>query len=376
MSGWPGKTVIGLTGNIATGKSVVRKMLEHLGAYGIDADALAHRTFAPTAPGYQPVVDAFGEGILAADGRVDRARLGAVVFQDPDALRKLEAIVHPLVRLATHNLIRRVPHCVVVIEAIKLLESSMRAGCDSLWVTDAPHAIQTQRLQTQRGMSLALAEQRIAAQGSQEAKLAAADVIIRNDSGLEQAWQQVYQAWEAAFTNDPDQQYTMETGLDGFTVRTALPPEAGQVVAWLQGLIPRAGPGSAEQALADMGSKAYWILQRHQDVIGIAGWNTDQWIARVDPVYLDMLHANREILAALINVIDRVALDCQCDAAWVDVSPGLESLRTELQAAGFLVAEPGAHHYHLGQDAAGFMNLKNGHLLFKRLTQPDLFQAA
>ena len=79
MRAWPGKYVIGLTGNIATGKSVVRKMLEHLGAYGIDADALSHRATAKGAPGYKPVVEMFGKWILGPDGQIDRNRLGRVV---------------------------------------------------------------------------------------------------------------------------------------------------------------------------------------------------------------------------------------------------------------------------------------------------------
>jgi dephospho-CoA kinase len=79
MSAWPGKYVIGLTGNIATGKSVVRKMLEHLGAYGIDADALAHRAIAKDAPGYQPVLDTFGSWILTPEGQIDRTKLGRIV---------------------------------------------------------------------------------------------------------------------------------------------------------------------------------------------------------------------------------------------------------------------------------------------------------
>jgi dephospho-CoA kinase len=107
MSAWPGKFVIGLTGNIATGKSVVRKMLEHLGAYGIDADALGHRAIAKDAPGYQAVIDTFGRWILTPDGQIDRAKLAHVVFSDPDALVRLESIVHPLVRQAVDILIKR-----------------------------------------------------------------------------------------------------------------------------------------------------------------------------------------------------------------------------------------------------------------------------
>jgi dephospho-CoA kinase len=89
VSKWPGKTVIGLTGNIGTGKSVVRRMLEHLGAFGIDADALSHRAIARGAPGYNQVVTQFGRWILSSDGEIDRQRLGKVVFSDPQALKIL-----------------------------------------------------------------------------------------------------------------------------------------------------------------------------------------------------------------------------------------------------------------------------------------------
>ncbi len=122
MGAWPGKFVIGLTGNIATGKSVVRKMLEHLGAYGIDADALANRAIAKGSPAYQPVLETFGRWILGADEQIDRTKLGRLVFSDPDALQSLEAIVHPMVRQAIDILVRRAKHNIVVIEAIKLIE--------------------------------------------------------------------------------------------------------------------------------------------------------------------------------------------------------------------------------------------------------------
>ena len=97
MSNWPGKYIIGLTGNIATGKSVVRRMLEHLGAYTIDADALSHRVIARGAPGYQPVLDKFGNWLLDKEGQIDRSKLGRLVFSDGEALTQLEAIIHPFV---------------------------------------------------------------------------------------------------------------------------------------------------------------------------------------------------------------------------------------------------------------------------------------
>lgn len=153
MAKWAGKYVIGLTGNIGTGKSVVRRMLEHLGAYGIDADALSHRAIARGAPGYQPIVAAFGRWVLGSDGEIDRSKLGRLVFSDPEALITLERIVHPLVNQAVNFLAQRAGQKVIVIEAIKLLESSLVANCDSVWVTYAAPQIQIARLVQKRHMS-------------------------------------------------------------------------------------------------------------------------------------------------------------------------------------------------------------------------------
>ncbi len=126
MSNWPGKNIIGLTGNIATGKSVVRRMLEHLGAYTIDADALSHRVISKGAPGYQPVLETFGKWLLDKDGQINRSKLGHLVFADKEALTQLENIVHPYVNQAIDILVKRASQKVIVIEAIKLIESGLR----------------------------------------------------------------------------------------------------------------------------------------------------------------------------------------------------------------------------------------------------------
>jgi dephospho-CoA kinase len=192
MSAWPGKYIIGLTGNIATGKSVVRRMLEHLGAYGIDADALGHRAIAQGAPGYRPVVNTFGSWILAPDGQIDRTRLARVVFSDPEALTQLEAIVHPLVSQAVDLLVRRSKQEVIILEAIKLLESGLRDKCDTLWVTSSSHETQLGRLMHKRNMSEAAARQRILAQPDQKFKIERADVVIQNEGSFEDTWRQVW----------------------------------------------------------------------------------------------------------------------------------------------------------------------------------------
>src|SRR6187431_768741 len=133
VSRWENKYVIGLTGNIAVGKSVVRQMLQHLGAYPIDADALTHQAMLPGAPAYQPVVETFGRFIVDPEGQIDRARLGALAFAVPEAMFALEKIVHPVVGQAIQALIARAKQRVIVVEAIKLLESDLAGMVDAVW---------------------------------------------------------------------------------------------------------------------------------------------------------------------------------------------------------------------------------------------------
>ncbi len=178
--------VIGLTGNIATGKSTVLEYLAGKGAHVIDADKTAHRTMLPDGAAYEKVVDEFGGTILKTDGSIDRAALGAIVFADPKALERLEAIVHP----ATFELIRwemsQSSSDVIVLEAIKLLESGLLLKlCDEIWVVTARLGTQIQRLINFRNMDEVEAHQRMAAQSSQAEKVAKADRVIENDGTLE-----------------------------------------------------------------------------------------------------------------------------------------------------------------------------------------------
>lgn len=190
------KYVIGLTGNIATGKSVVARMLERLGARTIDADALAHQVMEKDTPVWQAVVQEFGEDILEPDGSINRKKLGDIVFADEAALRRLEAIVHPAVIARTKKLIESSREPVIVVEAIKLIEADMHRACDALWVVTCRREQQLARLVKQRGLSEAEARQRIEAQPPQEAKLALADVVIDNSGSLDETWRQVEREWK------------------------------------------------------------------------------------------------------------------------------------------------------------------------------------
>ena len=189
--------VIGLTGNIAAGKSAVGRMLADLGALVIDADAVAHEAMHRGGPAWQEIVLAFGEEVLGPDGAIDRGKLGAIVFRDPAALQRLERIVHPLVVEEMRARTRRATAPAVVYEAIKLMESGTADTCDAVWVVTCPRAVQIERLMRTRGLSRAEAELRIDAQPPQEEKIARADVVIHNDGPLEETRQQVGRAYSA-----------------------------------------------------------------------------------------------------------------------------------------------------------------------------------
>lgn len=190
--------VIGLTGSIGSGKSHVRGVLVSLGAEGIDADRVAHEVMAPGGPAFEPTLAVFGRDLLGPDGALDRPRLAARVFADPAALARLEAIVHPAVGevIARRAAASRAP--LVVIEAIKLLESGIsRALCDQVWVTECSRRQQLARLKRSRGMDAAEVRRRLANQMPSAEMAAQAQRVIRTDGTLAETAGVVLAAWVA-----------------------------------------------------------------------------------------------------------------------------------------------------------------------------------
>ena len=288
MSKWPGKYVIGLTGNIATGKSVVRKMLEHLGAYSIDADALSHRAIAKGAPGYQKVIATFGKWIVARDGEIDRAKLGRLVFSDPDALLQLEAIVHPLVEQAVDLMIKRAGQRVVVIEAIKLLEGKMAKACDTIWTTYAPEPIQKSRLVRKRNMSEQEALQRIHAQPPQEIKTAAANEVIQNTGSFEDTWKQVVAAWKVISPVSDTPPVVIRKATDGeLSVQRGRPRDSSNIAAFITRFSNGTNPLTQEDIMAAFGEKAFLLLLSDKKLVGLAGWQVENLVARIIDLYID-----------------------------------------------------------------------------------------
>lgn len=210
---WPRKTIIGLTGNIATGKSAVMGLAEEAGAMTIDADALVHSIMDHDSSMQAAIAVAFGAQVRLPDGRINRAALGEVVFKDAAAMRDLEQMIHPAVRKEVVARVDQSDKGVVVIEAIKLLEGDLKTICDQVWVTRCPTQRQIERLVICRGLEPAAAKQRVEMQGSQEAKIAMADVVFDTHGTIENTRKQFMLAWRRVFGADPIMKPKLADGL-------------------------------------------------------------------------------------------------------------------------------------------------------------------
>lgn len=191
-------SILGLTGNIASGKSTIGLMLLELGAtVYVDADTVVHELYLPGKPLVSQLVQTFGPSILDADGGVNRRTLGDVVFGDQSKLRQLEAIVHPAVQTALIERLRALPpDGIGVLDAVKLVESGYGPLCHGLWLVTCPYEVQLRRLIESRGLSEAEARLRLDAQPELESKRAIATEIIDNGGSLEALRAQVTAAWQ------------------------------------------------------------------------------------------------------------------------------------------------------------------------------------
>jgi dephospho-CoA kinase len=191
-----GTMLVGLTGGIGAGKSVVAGRLAELGAVVIDSDRLAREVVAPGTEGLAEVVAAFGPGVLGPDGAVDRPALGRLVFADPAARERLERIVHPRVRARAAQLVAGAPAGSVVVNDVPLLvEAGLAETFDVVVVVLASEATRLRRLIDGRGMTEAEARARIAAQATDEQRRAVADVVLENDGSLAELRSAVDQLW-------------------------------------------------------------------------------------------------------------------------------------------------------------------------------------
>lgn len=342
---WPEKVIIGLTGNIATGKSAVLRMVSERGALALDADQIVHEILENDPSMQAAIAVAFGDHLRLRGGSIDRAALGAIVFNDAEALRDLEQLLHPAVRLEVKKRVDKSDAPVVIIEAIKLLEGELAELCDEIWVTRCPRSLQLQRLTICRGLDEETAAGRIDAQNPQEAKVARADVVIDTDGTMEQTREQVERAWQRVAEQLPDSEEAVpavgaiqapaerETGQrdardEGqlaeeklpaavhadVLVRRARPSDIPAILLLLQ----RATGGRENRSRAEMlqsfSERSYLIGQIGADVVTVVGWNTDSTTAVcIEQVYAHPMRAITVAGPALLDEIERSAGELICE---------------------------------------------------------------
>jgi len=355
-------------------------MLENLGAYGIDADALAHRAIARGAPGYRPILSIFGQWILNSEEEIDRGKLGRLVFADPDGLRQLEEIVHPLVEQAIDILIRRATQKVIVVEAIKLLEAGLGKNCDSIWAVYASPETQLARLMTHRKMTAEEASMRIEAQPSQEIKVAAAQVVIKNTGGFEDTWKQVSTAWQT-FVPGGSVEPAMPRAIPQPPAATAAVPggelslirarpKDSAIIASLVNRMRRGGKAlGPEDILAAFGEKAFMLLQVGEVPVGVVGWQVENLVTRVLDVYLDPLIPVERALPVLIKDVETASRELQSEAALVFAPVELSQNDDAWSALGYARCAPESLSVPAWREAASDPPHAGTVLYFKQLRQ-------
>lgn len=349
MSHWNGKYVIGLTGNIGTGKSIIRKMLEHLGAFGIDADGLSHQATTKGGPAYDQVVHAFGEFVVAADGQIDRQALGNIVFANPKALAKLEAIIHPIVRQAVDILAKRATQKVIVIEAIKLLEGDLTGWCDTIWVAHAPEDVQIARLVQKRNLTLDQARQRLQAQNPQADKLAKANLVIQNAGSFEDAWVQVQAAWETlvsgGFAQPEEAATTFVAATQAATVirsRTPTisvcrgqPADASAIATFVNQVSKPSKPLTRTDIMESFGQKAFTLAQVNGALGALAGWRVDNLVTRIDELHLLPEVSLDSVLKPMLEAIELSSNELQSEASFIFLPSAMHASAPAFSVAGY-----------------------------------------
>ncbi|MFC1975000.1 dephospho-CoA kinase [Chloroflexota bacterium] len=385
------KIVIGLTGNIATGKSLILRMLQELGTTVIDADKLVHQLMKKDSPVYQAILEEFGKFVLDESGEINRRNLGQIVFTTPGALAKLEAMTHPAVHQEILKRIDQTTAPAVVVEAIKLFESDLVDLCHTKWVVTAPLELQIKRLVERRKMPLDQAQQRVKAQPPQEEKVAKADVVIDNSGDLAKIWGFVKQQYTALLqeTQTVEGQVpepapepvpaavpkpampTTDIDVSGVEItlhrakRNDLEMMAQVIVAGTKGALDP----DLSQMMEFIFSRAYIVAMAGEHVVGIAGWQTENLIAGLQDFYviqdnlwptvgkqmLDMVHEEIDNLSCEVAIV--FILD-QAGSAPIEFFKSQDYEQAETQNLGYM-----------WEDAAKEWQLENSVLLYKKLRE-------
>ena len=369
-----GKLIIGLTGNIATGKTAVMRLAAERGALTLDADKIVHELMDHNPEIQAAIAIAFGSEVRREDGRIDRRALGQIVFNDPTALRDLETMLHPAVRSEIADQINSNEATIVLIEAIKLLEGELAQACHQIWVTRCQRQRQLQRLMICRGLDAEGAATRIKAQPSQEEKVALADVVIDTDGLMTETEMQFARAWErlpdpktvrpvALQVGDappPGQVRKRSAGPtslkemlakastppteriwpEGLQVRRARPSDIPSILLLIQRMGLDAPPMKRADLLMAFSERSYVIGQVGAEVQVVMGWSIDTQVARIEQMF--MLPADGVLLtttAVLLEIESSAKAHIGEFIATFLPANGPDGLSALLAAEGYLAVD-------------------------------------
>ena len=343
---YAGKVIVGLTGNIATGKSAVMRLAKTYGALTIDADKIVHELMDNDATMQAAIAVAFGEDVRREDGRINRAKLGQIAFADPTAMQDLEAMVHPAVGKEVDAQILGSKQTIIFIEAIKLLEGNLRDICHQIWVTRCSPQRQLERLRVCRGMETEVAAVRIKAQPPQEEKVAQSDMLIDTNGLMKDTEAQFSIAWKrlpdsaaaqpmarlplpdesaqggtkpltgrlvspkaatpakkATETVRPPRRKPSKRP-DDLQVRRARPSDIPSILL----LIQKATDGKVKMKRTDLlmalSERGYFIGQVGSDISTVIGYNIDSQVARIDEVFIHPLEMAMQTGKAVLEDIE------------------------------------------------------------------------
>ncbi|MBN1994430.1 MAG: dephospho-CoA kinase [Anaerolineae bacterium] len=381
------KIVIGLTGNIGTGKSLILRMLQELGSTVIDADKLVHQLMKKGSPVYDAIVNEFGAGVLDQTGEINRRNLSKIVFTTPGALAKLEGMTHPAVHQEVVRRIDQATTQVVAVEAIKLFESNLIDLCHSKWVVTAPPDVQLKRLVERRKMSLEQAQQRLKAQSPQAEKTAKADVVIDNSGDLAKTWALVKKQYttllqdmpaEEAPSPEPEPAPTPETAVaaadvDVSAAEVTIRRAKRNDMELMAQIIAAATNGALDPDLSQMMeaifSRAYIVAQSGGHVVGIAGWQTENLIAGLQDFYVIRADLWPTVGQRMLEMIHKEIEALSCEVAIVFVMKQAGSQPIEFfESQGYQQAEIRELGY-MWEDAAREWQPENSILLYKKLRE-------
>ncbi len=340
---WPDKIIVGLTGNIATGKSAVMRLAAERGALTIDADQIVHSLLDANPAAQEAVAAAFGRDVRRADGTIDRTALGQIVFSDAKELQKLEQILHPEVRREIVELVDESQARIIMIEAIKLLEGELVEMVDQVWVTRAPQRTQIERLVVCRGLDVETATLRVNAQHPQEAKVARADLVIDTDGVMAATRSQFDAAWARLVGREGAREAPAQPAsaapppaarpVDVKKVTPAAPPASVLVrrarpsdVAAVLLLIQRASGGAVRMKRAELlmalSERSYLIAQEKTEINMVVGWSTHSTTAvAIDQIYAYPAQAALSSGPAILAEIEESARQLICEVVLVYLPP-------------------------------------------------------